>query len=83
MYKPLSKSPWHTAFHAQDKLKNLGFDYHGKILEKSISKVILSNTKNRAMLNTVDRMLDYLVDAVKQIKLQYLIALNKNDININ
>lgn len=83
MYKPLQKSPWHTACHTQDKRLNLGFDYHGHVLEKTISKVIFGNSKNKAMLHKVENMVDYLIDTVKQIKLQYLISMDKNDINLN
>lgn len=83
MYKPLQKSPWYAMYHTQDNLKNLGFDYHGHVLEKTISKVIFENKNNKAMLTRVEAMLNYLIDTVKQIKLQYLISLNKNDINLN
>ncbi len=83
MYKPLKKSPYYYAYHSQDNYKNLGFDYHGHILEKSISKVIFDNKRNKSLLKYVDFMLEFLVDTVKQIKLQYMIAHGKNDINLN
>lgn len=83
MYKPLDKGPYYYARHAQDKYENLGFDYHGRILEKSVSNVIFHNKKNKKLLKFADNMLDYLVDAVKQIRLQYMFSHNKNDINVN
>lgn len=83
MYKPLQKSPWYVAYHAQDSRKNLGFDYHGHVLEKTISKVIFENKNNKAILAKVENMVNYLIDTVKQIKLQYLISMDKNDINLN
>lgn len=83
MFKPLDKGPHYYAYHCQDEYRNLGFDYHGNILKKTVSKVIFQNKKNRLLLKKADDMLDYLVDAVKQIKLQYMISHNKNDINLN
>lgn len=83
MFKPLDKGPHYYAYHCQDEYHNLGFDYHGNILKKSVSKVIFKNKRNKQLLKKADDMLDYLVDAVKQIKLQYMISHNKNDININ
>lgn len=83
MYKPLEKGPYYYAYHAQDDYKNLGFKYHGRILEKTVSNVIFRNKRNKSLLKYADNMLDYLVDAVKQIKLQFMIAHDKNDINLN
>jgi hypothetical protein len=83
MYKPLHRSPWYIAHHIQDSRKNLGFDYHGHVLEKTMSKPIFANRKNKAMLQKVEVMVNYLIDTVKQIKLQYLISMDKNDINLN
>lgn len=83
MYKPLKKGPYYYAYHSQDNYKNLGFNYHGHILEKTVSKVIFENKRNKKLLKYVDIMLEYLVDSVKQIRLQYMIAHNKNDINLN
>lgn len=83
MYKPLDKGPYYYAYHSQDEYKNLGFNYHGRILEKTVSKVIFNNKKNKQLLKYADMMLDYLVDSVKQIRLQYMIEHDKNDINLN
>lgn len=83
MYKPLDKGPYYYAYHSQDEYKNLGFDYHGRILEKTVSKVIFNNKKNKKLLKYADMMLNYLVDSVKQIRLQFMIAHDKNDINLN
>lgn len=83
MYKPLDKGPYYYAYHSQDRYTNLGFNYHGRILEKTVSKVIFGNKNNKKLLAKVNDMLDYLVDSVKQIKLQYMIAHDKNDINLN
>jgi hypothetical protein len=69
--------------HHQDIYTDLGFEYHGKIFEKTISKVILQNRVNRAILAQVEPMITYLIDAVKQIKLQYMFSLDKNSKDLN
>ncbi len=69
--------------HAQDVFTDLGFDYRGNIFKRSISRVILNNENNAGILGEIDKMIVMLVDTVKQIKLQYMISLNKNDRNVN
>ncbi len=73
----------YVANHAQDVYTDLGFDYRGKILEKTVSPVLFQNFNNNFVLGEIDKMLSSLVDAVKQIKLQYMISLHKNDRNVN
>ena len=73
----------YIANHAQDVYTDLGFDYRGKILKKSVSPILLQNFNNNFVLGEIDKMLSLLVDTVKQIKLQYMISLHKNDRNVN
>lgn len=69
--------------HTQDVFTDLGFDYRHKIFEKTVSKPILENQVNKGILDEIQKMISYLVDNVKQIKLQYMISLDKNDRNLN
>lgn len=71
------------ATHTQDYFTDLGYDYRSHIYEKTVSPEILKNQNNKNILLSVDKMLVFLIDAVKQIKLQYLISLDKNDRNVN
>lgn len=71
------------ATHTQDYFTDLGYDYRGHIYEKTVSPEILKNQNNKNILLSVDKMMVFLIDAVKQIKLQYLISLDKNDRNVN
>ncbi len=73
----------YIANHAQDVYTDLGFDYRGKILKKSVSPILFQNFNNNFVLGEIDKMLSLLVDTVKQIKLQYMISLHKNDRNVN
>lgn len=72
-----------VANHSQDVFTNLGYDYRGKIFKNTISKVILENKTNNAILTEIQKMFVFLIDAVKQIKLQYMISLDKTDRNVN
>ena len=73
----------HVSRHTQDVFTDLGFDYRQKIFEKTVSKPILENPVNKGILDEIQKMISYLVDNVKQIKLQYMISLDKNDRNLN
>ena len=87
------KNRRYAANHIKDYFTDLGYDYRGHIYEKSISPEILKNENNtnieindkihQEILSYVENMLVFLIDAVKQIKLTYLISLDKNDRNVN
>ena len=83
MIKRNKVSAKYVATHAQDAYTDLGFDYRGKILKRSLSPILFQNFNNYFMLSEIDKMMSALVDAVKQVKLQYMISLNKNDRNVN
>ena len=68
------------ATHTQDYFTDLGYDYRGHIYEKTVSPEILKNQNNKNILLSVDKMIVFLIDAVKQIKLQYLISVVNSDI---
>lgn len=73
----------YMAHHVQDNFTDLGYDYRKSIFKKTISKVIYRNDNNRMILNEIEKMIVYLIDTVKQIRLQYMISLDKNDRNVN
>ena len=83
MYYPTKKSARWYCTHHQDIYTELGFDYHGNIFKKTISKVILQNKINQAILSKIEPMITYLIDTVKQIKLQYMFSLDKNSKDLN
>lgn len=83
MYKPLNKSPRFYASHYQDKYTDLGYDYRGHIYEKTISKILMKNPRINAFMLYMDKMISDLVDNVKQIRLQFMISLDKKDRNLN
>lgn len=77
------QSAKYVASHTQDVYTDLGFDYRGKIFSKTISNMILKNKRNKAILSEIEKMISFLVDTTKQIRLQFMISLKKNDRNIN
>jgi len=62
---------------------DLGYDYRDNIFSKTISNPILKNPINKAILKRIEKIISHSVDNVKQIRLQYMISLNKTDRNVN
>jgi hypothetical protein len=73
----------YIAIHSQDLYTDLGYDYRKNIFTKTISNIIENNDNNKHILDNIQTMIVFLIDAVKQIKLQYMISLDKNDRNLN
>jgi hypothetical protein len=83
MYVPNKKSArWYAVRH-QDMYTDLGFDYRGKIFKKTVSPVILQNKVNKAILSHIEPIVEYLINCVKQVRLQYMFSLDKNDTRVN
>ena len=82
-YIPNKKSAhWYASRH-QDMYTDLGYHYSGKIFKKTVSPVILQNKVNSAILSRVEPIVEYLIEAVKQVKLQYMFSLDKKDTRVN
>lgn len=77
------KSPRYYAHHVQDKYTDLGFDYRNNIFKKSVSPVIYNNRINEMILKHIGNIIAWMIDTVKQIKLQYMVSLPKNSRNLN
>ena len=73
----------YIANHAQDIYTDLGYDYQETVFTKTISNLIEENENNKNILKYIQRMIVFLIDTVKQIRLQYMISLDKNDRNVN
>lgn len=83
MIRRNKRIPHDIAVHTQDIYTDLGYDYRQNIFTKSISSSIEENGNNKKILGNIQKMIVFLIDAVKQIKLQYMISLDKNDRNLN
>lgn len=76
-------SPRYFAEHIQDRYTDLGYDYSNTIFKKTLSPVLFANDNNNKILTRLSKIVAWLVDAVKQIKLQYMISLPKNSKYLN
>jgi len=80
----LTISPYTELSKRKNQLLHLGFDYHGKIMEKTLSKVMI-NTNQTVIdfIGTIDPVMCELVDSVKHIKEFANAAIEKNDTDFN
>lgn len=82
-YYPNKRSGrWYCTRH-HDGYTNLGYDYRGHIYEKSVSPMIMGNPNTKEILSHIEPMIVYLIEAVKQIRLQFMFSLDKNDNRLN
>lgn len=68
--------------HLYDDYKHLGYDYHRNILKNTMSDEMFSNPMNDIPFRQIERMIEYLIDTAKQIKLHFNFTLDKNDYRI-
>lgn len=83
MLKRNKLSSRYIANHVEDAFTDLGYDYRGNVFRKTLSPLILKNRNNKAILGNIEHMIVFLIDAVKQVRLQFMISLDKNDRNLN
>lgn len=84
MLKPNKKSKYYYASHSQDAYLNTGYKYHGNVYKNTISPELYNSNLNvKNFILQLESLINYLIDSVKKIKLQFSIAHDKNDIRIN
>ena len=76
-------SYYYQAKHFNDVFLNLGYDYRGNILRKGTSPELWANPLQSPMYNTIEGMLNFLIEHSKSIKKWYSIAHDKNSTGIN
>lgn len=64
--------------HEFDEYKSLGYAYERNILKNVISPELFSNPVNDVPYRQIERLFEYLIDKVRQIKLTYAYMLPKN-----
>lgn len=65
-------------YHIYDDYKHLGYNYHNNILKNSVSNELFSNPLTDIPIRQLERMIEYLIDTAKQIKLHFNFTLPKN-----
>lgn len=75
---PIKKSLYEVTEHSRDSLLNTGFDYHGRIFEKTMSPLLLSEDKRAGILAKLEEVYYELIERVKVIKTFYDFSKHKN-----
>lgn len=80
----LGLNDWHEeVHHFMDVKTSTGYDYHGNLLKNVISPELNANPMQDINYRQIERLIEWLIDSVKRIKLVYAVALDKNDRNFN
>lgn len=83
MLKPNKKSKFYYISHRKDNFDIKRYDYHGNVLKHTLSPEMFNNDNQNYIFSQMERLINFLIDEVKNIKLHFSIAHNKNDFNIN
>jgi len=76
----LIDSPYTKIKQSQDVLLNVGYDYEGKVLRRTMSKQMYrANSTMVGFLDRIDRVVYELIECVKRIKTFANPALDKNE----
>jgi len=66
-----------------EKINNLGYNYEGKILKKTLSSYLFKDPSRSEILAKIDAILYFLVEKVKTIKTFYNYTVPKNYRKLN
>lgn len=75
---PLKKSLYDVTEHSRDKILHKGFDYKGKLFEKTMSSFIFREEKRSNILASLEEIYYELIQRVKLIKTAFDFAKKKN-----
>lgn len=69
--------------HLYDDYKNLGYNYKHHILKNVLSQELFGNPINDVLYRQIEKLIEYLIDSVKSIKVFYAYTYHKNAKNLN
>lgn len=69
--------------HMYDEYTSLGYNYEHNILKNVVSQELFMNPLNDTPYRQIERLIEHLINEVKQIKLAYEYALPKHSKYIN
>lgn len=69
--------------HFNDNFTNLGYNFERNIMKNVVSPEMFGNPVNDTPIRQIERMIEFLVNQVKRIKLEYNFALPKNSKKLN
>ena len=75
------KKSWFEFIETQNEVRNnVGFDYEGKIFEKTLSNQVLQGDENRiSILNSIEKVVYQLFETTKYIKNYVNYTVKKNN----
>jgi hypothetical protein len=74
----MKESLYDIANSRHDRLKHTGWDYHGKIFEKSMSGYLFRDPNRRDILAEFEKIIYFLVEKAKYVKNFYNYTVDKN-----
>ena len=69
--------------HIYDNYRNLGYNYKQHIFKNVLSQEIFGNPMNDNIFRQMEKLIEHLVDEVKQIKISYAFTYDKHAKNLN
>lgn len=79
----MKESLYDKANSRRTHVKNTGFDYEGRIFEKTMSPYLFADPNRRDILNSYERIVFFLIEKVKMIKTFYNYTVPKDYRNLN
>jgi hypothetical protein len=80
---PLKKSLYKITEHSRDQILHKGFDYQGKIFEKTMSSFIFREEKRSNILAMVEAVFFEVIERVKLIKIHFDYSRKKDSRDFN
>ena len=78
-----SRAPYYNQLnHLNDNIKNMGYDYRGKIYKKTTSPELWGNPLQIPFIGRLEAMMTLVLEHVKAIKKTFSIAHSKDSLNI-
>jgi len=74
---------FHDEKHVFDNYINMGYEYERHIMKNVLSPEMFSNPLNDIPIRQIERLIEFLVNQVKRIKLEYNYTLPKNSKQLN
>jgi hypothetical protein len=77
----MEKKSWYEFIESQNDVRsNVGFDYEGKIFEKTLSNPVLGGDANRMdILASIENVIYSLIETTKYIKNYFNYTVSKNN----
>ena len=73
----------YSEHHRYDNYTNLGYKYEQNIMKNVLSPEMFANPLNDILFRQVERLIEFLINQVKRIKLEYNFTLPKNSTQLN